>query len=153
MAQSSHFLSRVRTSPFGALMTLQYGLTAAPASQPRNAIIGQTFSLLIAHSIGQAHNLEPWLKAALATSLAISVMVKCGVLHPPAGAAALLFSSGNHTWAQVGMMLMGNVVAIICAVFFNNLSDRRQYPTFWGLRPIHDMLFADKEADKKKKKT
>mmetsp|Transcript_46717 Transcript_46717/g.69083 ORF Transcript_46717/g.69083 Transcript_46717/m.69083 type:complete len:534 (+) Transcript_46717:254-1855(+) len=27
--------------PFGALMTLQYGLTAAPASQPRNVVLGQ----------------------------------------------------------------------------------------------------------------
>jgi hypothetical protein len=27
--------------PFGALATMQYGLTAAPASQPRNAVMGQ----------------------------------------------------------------------------------------------------------------
>ena len=31
--------------PFGALMTLQYGLTAAPASQPRNAIYQKSILL------------------------------------------------------------------------------------------------------------
>eukprot|EP00934_Nitzschia_sp_Nitz4_P003986 Nitzschia sp. Nitz4//scaffold25_size161228//12173//13597//NITZ4_002411-RA/size161228-augustus-gene-0.78-mRNA-1//1//CDS//3329544529//3976//frame0 len=68
--------------PFGALMTLQYGLTAAPASQPRNAIVGQTLALLIAQGIGQIENMEVWLKMTLATSLAIGVMVKVGVTHP-----------------------------------------------------------------------
>jgi CBS-domain-containing membrane protein len=132
-------------------MTLQYGLTAAPASQPRNAILGQTIGLLIAHGVGQVENMDPWLKQTLATSLAISVMVKFGVTHPPAGAAALLFSNGNRTWQQIGMMILGNVVAIVCAAIFNNLSERRQYPTFWGLRPIHDLLFGDKEAEEEKK--
>jgi hypothetical protein len=29
------------------------------------------------------------------------------------------------------MMLMGNVVAVLLGTFFNNLSDKRQYPTAW----------------------
>lgn len=63
-------------------------------------------------------------------------MVKFGVTHPPAGAAALVFSSGEQSWIQVGIMLMGNVVAIVCATAINNWNKKRQYPTFWGLRPI-----------------
>ena len=121
-------------------MTLQYGLTAAPASQPRNAIIGQTIGLLVAHGIGRSTSLEPYFKMSLATALAISAMVKFGVTHPPAGAAALLFSNGTRTWQQVGMMILGNVVAIICATLFNNLSDQRQYPTFWGLGQLTSVL-------------
>jgi CBS-domain-containing membrane protein len=132
-------------------MTLQYGLTAAPASQPRNALVGQSLALLIAHGVGQADGLDPWLKATLATSLAIGVMVKCGVTHPPAGAAAYLFSSGSKSWQQLGMMLMGNVVAIVCAAIINNASERRQYPTFWGLKPIHDLIRGDKPETKTKK--
>jgi CBS-domain-containing membrane protein len=147
-SNTKHFLLR----PFGALMTLQYGLTAAPASQPRNAIVGQTLGLLIAHGVGQIDILEPWLKQTLATSLAIGAMVKFGVTHPPAGAAALLFSNGSRTWQQIGLMIFGNVVAIVCAAIFNNLSERRQYPTFWGLRPIRDLVFGDKEDEEKKKK-
>jgi CBS-domain-containing membrane protein len=132
---------------------LQYGLTAAPASQPRNVIVGQTFALVIAQGIGQAENIDPWLKQSLATALAISVMVKLGVTHPPAGAGALLFSTGGFTWVQVSIMLMANVVAVICAAFFNNLSDRRQYPTFWGLGFLHRLVFNGDDAEKKKKET
>jgi CBS-domain-containing membrane protein len=132
---------------------LQYGLTAAPASQPRNALVGQTFALVIAQAIGQAENLDPWFQQSLATALAISVMVKLGVTHPPAGAAALLFSTGKFTWEQVAIMLMANVVAVVCAAFFNNLSDRRQYPTFWGLAFLHRQLLGGDDAEKKKKET
>jgi CBS-domain-containing membrane protein len=133
-------------------MTLQYGLTAAPASQPRNAILGQLFALLIAHGIGQSTQLEPWFKETLAPSLAIAMMVKCGVTHPPAGAAALLFSSGTRSWPQIGMMLVGNVVAIACATVINNLSDKRKYPTFWGFRELWNWVYGDYGKDRKKKK-
>lgn len=44
---SSHQYSII-LGPFVALMTLQYGLTAAPASQPRNALYGQVISISIA---------------------------------------------------------------------------------------------------------
>jgi CBS-domain-containing membrane protein len=133
-------------------MTLQYGLTAAPASQPRNAILGMFVGLFVAHGVGQAVNLDPWLKQTLATSLAISCMVKLGVTHPPAGAAALLFSNGQKTWQQIGVMFLGNVIAIICATFVNNLCERRQYPTFWGFEPVLEMMREDEDEAKEKKK-
>ena len=126
-------------------MTLQYGLTAAPASQPRNAIVGQTLSLFIAYGIGSIEEMDLWLKQTLATSLAIAVMVKLGVTHPPAGAAALLFASGLPSLQQVGMMIFGNVIAIVFAAIINNANEKRQYPTFWGLRPIHDLVFPPKK--------
>jgi CBS-domain-containing membrane protein len=68
-------------------------------------------------------------------------MVKFGVTHPPAGAAALVFASGNYSWAQVGLMLMANLSAILCATLINNWSTRRQYPTFWGFREVNDIIF------------
>ena len=126
-------------------MTLQFSLTAAPASQPRNIVIGQILSLVIAQGIGQAKHIDLWFKQTIATSLAIGLMAKVGVTHPPAGAAALFFSGGTSSWAQLILMLMGNVIAIECATLINNWSDKRQYPTFWGLRPIHDILFDNGE--------
>ena len=64
----------------------QYGLTAAPASQPRNAIVGQAVSLVIAQVIGtKADFMEVWLKQSVATSLSIAFMAKLGAIHPPAG--------------------------------------------------------------------
>ena len=130
-------------------MTLQFSLTAAPASQPRNIIIGQILSLIIAQGIGQAKHLDLWFRQTISTSLAIGLMAKLGVTHPPAGAAALFFSGGNSSWAQLFLMLVGNVIAIVCATLINNWSDKRQYPTFWGLRPIHDFMFGEeKDAEK-----
>mmetsp|Transcript_11288 Transcript_11288/g.27175 ORF Transcript_11288/g.27175 Transcript_11288/m.27175 type:complete len:80 (+) Transcript_11288:660-899(+) len=79
-------------------------------------------------------------------------MVKCGVIHPPAGAAAVIFSTGNFTWIQMGMMLVGNVLAILSSTLINNWSDKRQYPTFWGFRPINDFV-SSVFAGKKEKET
>lgn len=133
--------------PLGALMTLQYGLTAAPASQPRNAIMGQAVALCIAQLIGQLSDLELWLRQSLATSLAIGVMVKFGLTHPPAGAAALVFSSGTKSWRQVGLMILGNVIAILSATLINNWNEKRQYPTFWGFRPLVNLYAAKKKKE------
>lgn len=44
----------------------------------------------------------------------------------------MLFSGGSYTIAQVFVMLMGCVVAILLATLFNNLDSKRQYPTSWG---------------------
>ena len=119
------------TGPFGALMTLQYNLTAAPASQPRNAILGQTISLCIALGITYT-GLDSTIRQALATALSIMLMARLGITHPPAGAAALIFSGGGYSWAHFGIMLAGNVLAIFLASIFNNANQKRQYPTFWG---------------------
>lgn len=117
--------------PFGALMTLQYSLTSAPASQPRNVLLGQAISLSIA--LGMTYTrLDVNVRRSLGTALCISVMARLGVTHPPAGAAALIFSSGEYTWVHMGIMLAGNVLAILSAVGINNFDVKRQYPTFWG---------------------
>lgn len=124
-----------------------FGLTSAPASQPRTAILGQIYSLSIAYAIGQSAFLPAYWKQSLATSLAIGVMVKTGTTHPPAGAAALLFSTGSQSLRQVLMMLVANVAAILTATFLNNLSGSRQYPTTWGLRPLQSLFGGTKSKD------
>lgn len=91
-------------------MTLLYGLTAAPASQPRNAMLGQTISLTIAICVGYADRLQSWMQQSLATALAITCMCKLGFTHPPAGAAALLFATGDYGWGNLLFMLVGNIV-------------------------------------------
>jgi CBS-domain-containing membrane protein len=51
------------------------------------------------------------MKQSLSTALAVAAMAKLGVVHPPAGAAALIFASGgNFTWTNLATMLVGNVV-------------------------------------------
>jgi HPP family len=68
--------------PFGAMSTLLYSLTSAPASQPRNAILGQATSLFIAYGFGRTNIDKRW-KHSLATATAVAFMAKTGLSHPP----------------------------------------------------------------------
>lgn len=148
-------------SPFGALMTLLYGLTAAPASQPRNGFLGQAVAMAIGVGFNYS-SLDLWLKQTLSTSLAIAAMAKLGVTHPPAGASCLLMaSSTSRRWEEYGYMLLGYCIAIPAATLINNLSRQRQYPTYWfGLRHWYDenaaamkrmVLRADESSSEKQK--
>jgi hypothetical protein len=125
--------------PFGALMTLLFSLTSAPASQPKNVILGQLLSLFIAYGFGQT-SMDSRIKACLSTSVSISLMARLGITHPPAGASAMIFSSGSLSLAQVGIMLLANVIAIILGAWCNNISDKRQYPTSWHIVPFFRYL-------------
>jgi CBS-domain-containing membrane protein len=76
--------------------------------------LGQILSLSIAILISQIDWLTIWMKQSLSTALAVAAMAKLGVVHPPAGAAALIFASGdNFTWTNLASMLVGNVVCEI----------------------------------------
>mmetsp|Transcript_2095 Transcript_2095/g.2997 ORF Transcript_2095/g.2997 Transcript_2095/m.2997 type:complete len:581 (+) Transcript_2095:145-1887(+) len=120
--------------PIGALMTLQYGLTSAPASQPRNAILGQILSGIIVLPFTYIpENILPiWLRQVIAPALANFSMAKVGVIHPPAGGAAMLLASGKFGFEFYGLMVAASVLSIIPCTMINNLSDKRQYPTYWG---------------------
>ena len=116
------------------MTTLQYNLTAAPASQPRNAIFAQVFALVVTILLGYIPNIPLWFRSALAPAIVIPGMAKLGIIHPPAGAAAIVFSTlKDNKWEQMGVFLAGVAISIITAVGINNMSDRRQYPTSWYL--------------------
>ena len=80
--------------PLGALTTLQFSLTAAPASQPRNALFAQVFCVTIAILLCYIPKLDPWLRSALTPAIVIPCMARLGITHPPAGAAAA--ADGAH---------------------------------------------------------
>ena len=121
--------------PFGALATLQYGLTAAPASQPRNCIYGT----VIAGSVGLAFSyltfLPHFARIGLGASFAISGMTKAGVTHPPGGALAVLYASGGYHFGHLLLSLTGNVLAISFSMLVNNANEKRQYPQYWSWKP------------------
>jgi len=131
--------------PFGALMTLQYGLTPAPASQPWSAICGQTISLTIALAMSYLDGVIPlYIRQAMAVAFSVAAMSRLGCIHPPAGAASLLFVQGR-TWSHIVPMLMANVLCIIAAALWNNLNDKRQYPTYyWGISKPKKVLDVSK---------
>lgn len=119
--------------PFGALMTLQYSLVMAPASQPRNIIFGQTVAICISMCLSYVPEpvLPVWIRSSLATATTIGMISKMGIIHPPAGATALLVASSEFDWMVLPLMLVGNMVAIVIATVVNNLSENRQYPTYY----------------------
>ena len=81
--------------------------------------------------------LPKWAAVALAPATAIALSQRCGVLHPPAGAASLIFVVGGARITDLGWMylltplLVGNLVCCMMAMLVNNLSQKRQYPVFW----------------------
>ena len=79
-------------------------------------------------------------RQALATTFAVGFMVKLGITHPPAGAVAFIFSSGGYHWTNIAFLLLADIIAIAMGTVINNISDKRQYPTSWGLRPVLDWI-------------
>lgn len=134
VSNSEYFLI---LGPFGALMTLQYGLTGAPASQPRNVVLGQ----IVAGAISLSATYIPesvlpiWVRQAVAPALAIGAMVRLGCTHPPAGASSIIFAGGKHNWGFYALVVLCSIISIVPATIINNLSKKRQYPTYWGYLP------------------
>jgi len=130
--------------PFGAFMVLQFSLTAAPAAQPRNSFFGfiLAISIVMVNKILLHHlaGLPQWFHASLGPSLAIFAKQKCGFVHPPAGAAAIVFALSKKSIASdflhSAVFMVADLVAITLAVLLNNLSDTRQYPMYWKLNPL-----------------
>lgn len=130
--------------PIGALLTLQYALTAAPASQPRNSLFGIILSVSVSIIVTEAFNyfdiFAKWVVIAVATSFSIFLMQITGFVHPPAGAAALVFSSRSRgfdrSFVNLGLFLVADVLSIIIAMVINNMSDKKQYPIYWRLNIV-----------------
>jgi len=115
--------------PLGALTTLQYNLTAAPASQPRNAFLSQVVALSVCHFLHQMEGLDQWHRCALAPAIVATTTARLGIIHPPAGAASVVFSLENFRSEDMFFFLGGISIATLTAVVINNLSDKRQYPS------------------------
>lgn len=128
-------------APFGALLTLQYSLTAAPASQPRTIIYGQLIcmgTVLLSHIIlnfGMGWAKQSYLP--LVVALGTALMTKSGTAHPPAAAAMVALLDSHHSddfatlLVSASVLLLANMVAIGTAILINNLSEARHYPVYW----------------------
>lgn len=116
---------------FGAFASLQYSLTAAPAAQPRNAVLGNALSLGVACFCNKL-SLPTWLCLPTVCALSIGSMSRLGVVHPPAAAAALAFVFFDAKLAHFFLNMLAVVVSVLLATAFNNIFYNRQYPTCWG---------------------
>lgn len=122
--------------PLASFTASVYILTAAPASQPRNNLVAQTVAMFVGLCLSYIEDLDLWIREAISVSVVVALMVKFGFLHAPAAGVALTFASGSQKWSNILAQVSGNLVIIAVGSLINNLSDKRQYPTSWGFRPL-----------------
>ncbi len=119
---------------FGASSVLVYGVIQSPLAQPRNLIGGHLVSALIGVTVQKIAPDILWITAPLAVSLSIVFMQITKTLHPPGGATALIAVTGSTElknigyWYVISPVLVGSLILLITALFFNNITSNRQYP-------------------------
>lgn len=120
---------------FGASSVLVYGVIQSPLAQPRNLIGGHLVSAIVGVTVQKLAPDLLYITAPLAVSLAIVLMQITKTLHPPGGATALIAVTGSETiknlgyWYVISPVLLGAIILLVVALFFNNITSKRKYPT------------------------
>ena len=116
---------------FGATCVLLFGFPESPFSQPRNVIAGHFLSSLVGLVflvLMGAH----WWSVALAVGTAIALMQLTRTVHPPAGSNPVIVMLTAPTWDfLLTPTLIGAMLLVLVAVFFNNFPKDRAYPKYW----------------------
>ncbi|KAF2866582.1 HPP family protein [Massariosphaeria phaeospora] len=134
---------------FGASAILEYNAIRSPLGQPRNALLGHTFSALVGVGITKLFLYHSeferirWIAGAVACGIASAVMLLTGTVHPPGGASAVLAATAPEItamgWYFVGLVMWGTTLMLLVALVINNI--QRQFPVYWwtplNLREIH----------------
>ncbi|MEG3439298.1 HPP family protein [Pannus brasiliensis CCIBt3594] len=118
-------------APFGATAVLVFGVPDSPFAQPRNVILGNTFSSIVCVIFISLFGSQPWVMA-LAVATAIKVMLLTRTVHPPGGAVALVgvmsHADGHFVLTPV---LLGSILIVLSTYLFQNLVARNTYPRHW----------------------
>jgi len=116
---------------FGASIFVLFILPDTPFAQPRNVIGGHLVSTLT--GLLFLHFVSPeWWSMALALATALSAMQLLRVPHPPAGSNPfIVFLVGANWEFLLTPTLLGAIILVIIALFYNNISDERSYPKYW----------------------
>ena len=116
---------------FGASCVLLFGYPDSPFSQPRHIVLGHTLSTLVGLSLLNTLDAH-WWSMALAVALAIMLMMRTGVMHPPAGSNPLIVMMLKPDWMfALRPTLTGAVILVLLGVVFVNLQADKHYPRYW----------------------
>lgn len=116
---------------FGASCVLVFGFPELPFSQPRNVILGHVLSSAIGLAVLSVLG-AGILPMALATALAVAMMMVFNSVHPPAGSNPVIIFLTQPAWSFLGLpTAAGAVIIVFIALIFNNLGKDRHYPQFW----------------------
>jgi CBS-domain-containing membrane protein len=132
---------------------LEYNAIRSPLGQPRNALLGHTFSALIGVGItklfqyhGDYESIK-WIAGAVACGISSAVMLLTNTVHPPGGASAVLAATDPVItamgWYFVGLVMWGATLMVIVGLIINNI--QRQFPIYWWT-PL-DLRKAKKEDE------
>lgn len=99
-------------APFGATAVLVFGLPESPLARPKNVILGHFLTALIGVCFTQWVGVNP-LTLALASGLAVTVMLLTGTTHPPAGANPLLIMFSGQSWSFLVSPVLSGACAIV----------------------------------------
>lgn len=127
-------------SPFflaalGGSAVFLFGLTGAPAAQPRALFGGHLGSALIGIACYQAFGDALWVYA-LAQALVLGFMLLTKTVHPPAGANPILMVYAHAGFgALLQPVLVGVLSLAIVAVIWSRLyPGLARYPVSWFVR-------------------
>jgi CBS domain-containing membrane protein len=119
-------------APFGATSVLLFALPNSPLAQPWSAIVGNIVAALVSVSVCLIVQ-DPVLRIALAVGLAITAIILCRALHPPAGAVAMTAAMSPDAVRELGFLFaivpigLGTVVLVLIAIAYGRLTGRH-YP-------------------------
>ena len=116
---------------FGATCVLVFGFPESPFSQPRNVIAGHFLSSLVGLTFLTLMGAHGW-SVALAVGTAIALMQLTRTVHPPAGSNPVIVMLTAPAWDfLLTPTLLGALILVLVAVFFNNFPKDRAYPKYW----------------------
>ena len=73
-----------------------------------------------------------WWSMAIALAVAIALMQILRISHPPAGSNPFIVFLLGANWDYLWMpTLIGSVLIVLVALFYNNISEVRSYPKYW----------------------
>jgi len=119
-------------APFGASSVLLFAVPNSPLAQPWSAIVGNVVAALVAVAVCLVVQ-DPVLRIALAVGLAISAIILCRALHPPAGAVAMTVAMSPDAVQELGFSFalmpigVGTGVLVLIAIVYGRLTGRH-YP-------------------------
>ena len=116
---------------FGASIFVLFVLPDSPFAQPRNVIFGHFVTTLVGliffHLVG-----PEWWSMALALAFAVFFMQYLRISHPPAGSNPFIVFILGANWDYLWMpSLIGSILIVIVALFYNNRSKERSYLKYW----------------------
>ena len=143
--RSGIFANQPMIGAFGASVVLGHASYTTPFSQPRSVIGGNVVAAFVGICYTKLFLLNPtfyvyspfgfsWLCGSLSVATAICIMDVLNVIHPPAGATALIATVDSNVvamgWLYLLLVLVSSLIIVGWGIVVNNVANRR-YPQYW----------------------